>query len=207
LAGPAAVFWVGLGRRELSPFTGGRFELLDGGGDRADTCNRFTASDILSVEMLSVQLPPLVALDLLEGTLGDEAAAFLEQIPTSASLWATEAEELIRDDGPADSVWRLLESQEGVGWVTAGKLIARKRPSLIPVYDDVVRCAFGRPKEIWTALRDALRQDDGSFRVALEDLIKRAEIPAEITPLRALDVALLMRHRSHHTGHSCGGLT
>jgi hypothetical protein len=101
----------------------------------------------------------------------------------------------------------LLESQDGVGWVTAGKLLARKRPSLIPVYDDVVRCAFDWPKEIWTALRDALRQDGGSFRAVLEDLIKRAGIPAETTPLRALDVVLWMRHRSYHIGHGCAGLT
>ena len=134
-------------------------------------------------------------------------AAFLEQIPTSVPLWDNEAQELIGDGGPADSVWRLLESQDGVGWVTAGKLLARKRPSLIPVYDDVVRCAFDRPKEIWKALRDALRQDDGCFRAVLEDLIKRAGIPAEITPLRALDVALWMRHWPHHTGYGCVGLT
>jgi Family of unknown function (DUF6308) len=200
-------FGVGLGRGELPPFTGGRFELLDGGGDRAGTCNHFTASDILSIEMLSVQLPPPVALDLLDGALGEEAATFLEQIPTSVSLWDNKAEGFVKDGGPADNVWRLLESQDGVGWVTAGKLLARKRPSLIPVYDDVVRCAFDRPKEIWKALRDALRQDNGSFRAVLEDLIKRAGIPAEITPLRALDVALWMRHRPHHTGRGCVGLT
>jgi hypothetical protein len=39
-------FGVGLGGGELPPYAGGRFELLDGGGDRADVCNRFTASDI-----------------------------------------------------------------------------------------------------------------------------------------------------------------
>jgi hypothetical protein len=157
--------------------------------------------------MLSVQLPPLVALDLLEGALGEESAVFLEQIPTSVPLWDNEAENLIKDDGPADGVWRLLESQEGVGWVTAGKLLARKRPSLIPVYDNVVRCAFDWPQEIWATLRDALRQDDGRFRAVLEDLSKQTGIPEEITPLRALDVTLWMRHRSHHTGHGCVGLT
>jgi Family of unknown function (DUF6308) len=91
--------------------------------------------------------------------------------------------------------------------VTAGKLLARKRPSLIPVYDDVVRCAYDWPKEIWKALRDALRQDDGSFRAVLEGLTKRAGISEEITPLQALDVVLWMRHQSHHTGHGCVGLT
>ena len=89
--------------------------------------------------------------------------------------------------------------------MTAGKLLTRKRLFLIPVYDDVVRYAFDRPKEIWTALRDALRQDDGSFTAGLEELIKRAGIPARITPLRVLDIALWMRYRSHHTGHSCVG--
>jgi len=44
-------FGAGLGRGELPPFTGGLFEFLDGGGNRADACNRFTASDILSIEM------------------------------------------------------------------------------------------------------------------------------------------------------------
>jgi hypothetical protein len=133
-----AYFGVGLGKGQLPPFAGGRFDLVGGGGDRPDTCDRFTASDILSVEMLSVQLPPLVALDLLEGALGEEAAAFLAQIPSPVALWDDKAEELIKGEGPADSLWHLLEGQDGVGWVTAGKLLARKRPSLIPVYDNVV---------------------------------------------------------------------
>jgi hypothetical protein len=91
--------------------------------------------------------------------------------------------------------------------VTAGKLLARKRPALIPVYDDVVRCAFGHPQDIWKALHEALLRDDGSFRGTLEDLVKRAGIPVKVTPLRALDVTLWIRHRSHHTGHRCAGLT
>jgi hypothetical protein len=90
--------------------------------------------------------------------------------------------------------------------VMAGKLLARKRPSLIPVYDEIVRCAFGWPEDIWKALRDALRQDDGSFRTVLEGLKKRAGIPRQVTLLRILDVAIWMRHRPLHTGHLCAGL-
>jgi uncharacterized protein DUF6308 len=69
-----------------------------------------------------------VTLDLLDGALGDDAAAFLERIPTSVPLWDDGAAELIDDRGPAVNLWRLMESQGGVGWVTAGKLLARKRP-------------------------------------------------------------------------------
>jgi hypothetical protein len=53
-------FGVGPGKGELPPSTGGRFELLDGGGDRAEVCNRFTASDIVALGLLSVQLPARV---------------------------------------------------------------------------------------------------------------------------------------------------
>jgi hypothetical protein len=88
-------FGVGLESWELSPYTGGRFEFLDGGGDRADACSRFTAADVVALGLLSVDLPGRMALDLLEGALGDEAAAFLEQIPVSVNLWDAEAEALI----------------------------------------------------------------------------------------------------------------
>jgi hypothetical protein len=200
-------FGVGLALGETPSFTGGRFELMDGGGDRAGVCNRVTPWDVLSLELLSVQLPPRVTLDLLEGALGQEAAVFLERIPASAQLWDEETEELIEDDGPTDGIWHLLESQAGVGWVMAGKLLARKRPSLIPVYDQIVRCAYGWPENIWKALRKALRQDDSYFRMALEDLKNRAGIPVEIGLLRTLDVAIWMHHRPHHTGYDCTGLS
>jgi hypothetical protein len=76
-------FGIGLADGELSPYEGGRFEFLDDGGDRADVCNRFTASDIVALKLLSVELPARIALDLLEGALAEEAASLLEQIPTS----------------------------------------------------------------------------------------------------------------------------
>jgi hypothetical protein len=41
-------FGVGLGSGELSPYTGSRFEFLDGGGDRAEICSRFTTADIVA---------------------------------------------------------------------------------------------------------------------------------------------------------------
>jgi hypothetical protein len=199
-------FGVGLEQHELPPFEGGRFESLDGGGDRPEVRDRFTASDLLAVGLLSVQLPPRAVLDLLEGALGEKAAEFLSQIPASIPLWSDDAEPLIKEGGPADSLWRLLDHEDGVGWVTAGKLLARKRPALIPVYDGVVRCAMGWPKDFWAALRAALRQNNGQLLAEIDDLMKRAEVPSAITPLRGLDVAVWMHHRSSHTGYRCVGL-
>jgi hypothetical protein len=199
-------FGVDLEKGDLPPYEGGRFELLDGGGNHPDTCDHFTTSDVVALKLLSVDLPARVTLDLLEGALGEEAATLLAQIPASVNLWSASAEELIQRDGAADSLWRLLEKQDGAGWVTAGKLLARKRPALIPVYDNVVRCAYGWPRNVWMALREALRQDGGSFLATLNDLRLQAELPYQITPLRVLDVAVWMRHRPVHTGHHCNGL-
>jgi hypothetical protein len=198
-------FGIGLSDKELPLYTGRRFEALDGGGDRDDVCNRFTASDILALKLLSVDLPARIAIDLLEGALGEEAAGLLRQIPASASLWDAGAVNLIEAGMPADILWRLLEQQDGAGWVTAGKLLARKRPMLIPVYDNVVRCAYDGPQNIWTALRDALRQESG-FLEALNQLKLRSGVPSQVTPLRVLDVAVWMRHRPFHTGYRCSGL-
>jgi Family of unknown function (DUF6308) len=200
-------FGVGLRQGELPAFEGGQFETLGGGGDRPEVRDRFTASDLLAVELLSVHVPPRVILDLLEGALGITAAAFLREIPASVPLWSDEAERLIGKGGPADALWRLLDHEDGVGWVTAGKLLARKRPALIPIYDGVVRCAMGWPKGFWAALRHALRQDSGQLRTDIEQLLKRAEVPSAVTPLRGLDVAIWMHHRSSHSGYQCAGLT
>ena len=64
---------------------------------------------------------------------------------------------LVKNGRDADQAWRLLKAQDDVGWVTAGKLLARKRPRLIPVWDNVVRCALGRPANAWIWLDDQLR--------------------------------------------------
>jgi hypothetical protein len=199
-------FGVGPKTAEVPRYTGGRFEFLDGGGDRADVHGRFTASDIVALSLLGVQLPPRVSLDLLEGGLGQEASALLGEIPVSVNLWDAEAAELIEKGGPADRLWWLVEEQDGAGWVTAGKLLARKRPSLIPVYDNVVRCAFGWPEKFWTALHKALRDEDGSLQATLNDLKQRADLPCQVSPLRVLDVAIWMRHRRPHASHRCKGL-
>jgi hypothetical protein len=85
--------------------------------------------------MLSVQVPPAVSLALLEGDLGREISAQLSQIPTHVCLGDDGATRHVADTRPAYEAWRLLKKCDDIGWVIAGKLLARKRPRLIPVYD------------------------------------------------------------------------
>ncbi|WP_232839073.1 DUF6308 family protein [Streptomyces triticisoli] len=117
---------------------------MAGGGDRPTAANVVTADDLIAVQTLSVTIPGEAALDLLEGDVGGQLSALLHEIPNGMDMAEADADDLA-PGSPADAAWRLLTDQPGIGWVTVGKLLARKRPRLLPVYDQVVRCLLGRP--------------------------------------------------------------
>ncbi|MER5336784.1 DUF6308 family protein [Micromonospora sp. NPDC002717] len=189
-----------------SAFTGGQFERLGGGGDRPECRDVVTAEDLIAVELLSVRVPPSTALELLQGRLGEDVSAELAQIPTSVRLGSADAVPLMDKGGHADCAWRLLRKADGIGWVVAGKVLARKRPRLVPVYDEVVSCAFRTGKGFWCWLHERLREEDHALEQQLVDLGVRAGVPSEVTPLRVLDVVVWMRHRDGHRGYRCPGL-
>jgi hypothetical protein len=182
-------------------FTGSRFEHLAGGGDRPEAADRITAEDLVAVQSLSVTVPATVALDLLEGPLGARLSGLLSDIPRDIDMVDADAD-VVADDSPADQTWHLLRDQPDVGWVIAGKLLARKRPRLLPVYDKVVRCALGRPRpSFWLALRAELRADDRALHRELLALRQVAGVPETVSALRVCDVAVWMGHRAE--GHTC----
>jgi hypothetical protein len=187
-------------------FTGGQFERLGGGGDRPAIANTVTAEDLIAVQLLSVQVRPHRALDLLQGELGRKLAVELAEISVDVELGADEALPLIEEGGRADNAWRMLRDAVGIDWVIAGKLIARKRPKLVPVYDNVVSCAFGTGTGFWEWLHGKLREEGSVLAQRLCDLHAKAHLSAEVSRLRVLDVVFWMRHRDAHSGNGCPGL-
>jgi hypothetical protein len=187
-------------------FAGRRFEFLETGCPQEDEDNRFTPADLLAVQCLSVSVPIEVALDLLEGDLGRQVSALLSNIPTDVKLGTADARSLVEDGREADQAWHALVAQDDVGWVIAGKLLARKRPHLIPVWDHVVRCALGRPDGAWLWLDSVLRAGEGAVLGRLEDLHRQAELSAHVSLLRVFDVVIWMRHRDPHRPSRCPGL-
>ncbi|GAB3524279.1 DUF6308 family protein [Phytohabitans suffuscus] len=181
------------------PYTGRRFEALDGGGDRPGNRDVITGSDLIAVQMLSVKFPAEVAIDLLDGDLGRQMTRLLAEIPTDIDLGTDGAEVLVGDGNHADQAWHLVEKQREVGYVIAGKLMARKRPRLIPVYDRVLSCLFGAPRHMWIRLHHQLAANNGELRAVLADLRTGTAIPATVSLLRVLDVVLWMGHRETPT--------
>ncbi len=185
-------------------YTGKLFDTLAGlGGGPAP--NRITPADLIAVQMLSVVVDRDVAFDLLNGDLGNDLESHLVAIDPTITIANPGARALL--DGPATAAWNLLEGQAGVGWVTAGKLLARKRPLLIPVYDTVIRCvAHPSHNEAWQWFDEMFAADNSALMRQLEKLRAKAEVDERIPPLRVLDVVIWMRHKDEHSPSRCRGL-
>lgn len=182
-------------------YTGQWFEAFAGGGDRAEARDRITVDDLYAVEALNVKVPFAVGKELLEGQLGRDVSACLREIPTDAELGTGGAGELVADGRHANEAWKLLNNRSkktGIGWVIAGKLLARKRPKLIPVYDTIVRCQFGEPEQVWLKLHSELIANDGELRTALVEIRATVGIDDQVSTLRVLDIVLWRRHVKEH---------
>jgi hypothetical protein len=112
---------------------------------------------------------------------------------------------LVAAGNHTDQARHLDEKRRDVGHVIAGKLIARKRPRLIPVYDRVLSCLFGAPNHLWLRRHHQLAANNGKFGVTLADLHAGAQTPATVSLLRVLDVVLWIGHRETHQSNSCPG--
>jgi hypothetical protein len=171
-------------------FTGSLFDTLGGGGDVPECRNRYASDDIVATTMLAVDVPREAAAWMLVSGSAD-LTRLLEEIPAEVDLIDADRT-LIEDNSPADRLWGLLKERDGIGWVIAGKLVARKRPRLIPVYDDVVRTAVGAPKDFWLALWEQFR-DNGSLSTELRRV--RSDAGADrLSSLRVLDIVIWMRN-------------
>lgn len=147
--------------------------------------NRFEASDVLAVEALKVAVPTEAAATLLIVD-SERFNSLLREIPREQNLW--EARRLdVNIGSAADKLHTELRTLPGVEWVVAGKLLAAKRPKLIPILDNEVNNYLQPPKGLfWVALHDEL--SDPVRRQTISEACQGA--PPQICLLRRIDVAL-----------------
>lgn len=182
-------------------YAGAHFERLGGGGDAKHFADRFDSNDLVAITMLSVSLAPHGAIDMLTDANG-HWARLLSCIPRDARLEDPASDALISEGGPAWELWERLAGSkqhpvkpDGCGPVVAGKLLARKRPHLVPIYDARIKQLFKRPRtdhSFWAALAVALRVDNGAFHEQLVRLRDKAGIGEDIGVLRVFDVIAWM---------------
>lgn len=171
--------------RYFTRFNGRHFERFSAMGS-ADH-NRFTATDVLAVEALSVTVPPDSAAQLID-TEAEEFSALLREIPTDKDLWEVKSSDL-EAGSPAWQLHFRLEGLHGVGPVTASKLMASKRPRLFPVIDTLVSELLQPPGgRFWVPMRNQLADPERRKKIA--DVVSCA--PDGVTLLRRIDVAVWM---------------
>lgn len=162
------------------PFAGRCFDDLG-----SNLANRVTSDDLMAASLLDVKWPPLAVRKLL-GELRGQISRHLAGIGRNTALWEASDEEL----GAADELWFILSGLDGVKKAKASKLMARKRPHLAPISDEVVVKAIGARGRTWPVLRHCLQ--DESFRDTI--VAVRGEGSEDASVLRLLDVALWMLH-------------
>jgi Family of unknown function (DUF6308) len=163
------------------PFTGRWFDEFAAIADP----NRFEASDVLAVEALKVAVPPEAVATLLV-TDSERFNSFLREIPREQSLWEVRRLD-VNVGSPAEELHRALRTLRGVDWVLAGKLLAAKRPKLLPILDNEVNNFLQPPKELfWVSMYDELSET--SRRQVISEVCQVA--PPHVSLLRRIDVAL-----------------
>lgn len=149
--------------------------------------NQLEMADFVALATLSVELTGTTVVGLLEQRSTIET--LLRRLPAEANL-------VDIDEADLAPLWELQERLNeipGIGPVRRSKLLAHKRPNLVPIRDQHVLAAMGlnENSDLTLPLREALR--------SRPDLVRRLQQLAElsdgrtVTPLRALDVVLWMR--------------
>lgn len=183
----------------LPVYTGSHFNSWAGGGDSAEVTNKVTADDLVAVSLLSVKVPGQAAFGILK-TRADDISKLLIDIPENidlADLEADRVEEVLGDNSSAGKLWRLLRASEsspwGIGPTTASKIMARKRPRLIPIYDSVVRPLMGLKdsRGHWVTCHAALT-DGPDLPMRLREIRDCSGISEPISDLRTMDIVLWM---------------
>ncbi|NJC70824.1 hypothetical protein HC031_14020 [Planosporangium thailandense] len=128
--------------------------------------NVITIPDLLAVTLLEVRFWPTAVRTILPGgELDDKIQQHLAAIPLGVPLWEATDVHLAW----AESLWKLLNTKQvpGVGKSIAGKLLARKRPDLIPIVDNVIakklNCAS---MTYWTTYREVLTCEERRQRLS-----------------------------------------
>jgi hypothetical protein len=154
--------------------------------------DRIEASDLLAVTLMGEIFPALAVRELLDGKLGDEVGALLTDIPTKTGMWNVSVEDLHDKDKAPSRLWYQLLQLYDVGPTKVSKLMARKRPALIPIFDSVIGERIATGDDYWYAFH-AFLSDDAN-RSAVEELRPEGTTADELPTLRLLDTAVWMRY-------------
>lgn len=178
-------------------YSGSQFESLEAHNNLK---NSVTASDIVAVATLNTPIRRKAVMGILF-TEAKEINTLLSEIPevNIGSLTSEGFEQHLGEDSPAMKLWRLLrrtgrpsEDKWHMGPTRVSKLMARKRPHLIPINDSVIKRVIDKrySENDWVLWWEALRNNPSLENRAHE--LRTAIARPELSTLRVFDVVLWM---------------
>lgn len=180
-------------------YTGGQFDTFDPSGTRTASTNTFTSDDLIAVTLLSVSVPARAALELLMHQRR-RFEGLLEELGPDREF-ADEPSVGRGEFTPAWDLWHALDELPGVGATMTSKLMARKRPRLIPIFDTVIDAhALGSTGILWGPLHARLRGDNGALQARLTRIRDAAGLDANVSALRVFDVLTWMEGTRNAAG-------
>lgn len=174
--------------------TGARWDSWDPSGRREADLDTFTADDLVAITLLSVQVAPQGAWIML-GEASAELNRLLAAVGPDRDL--VDEPDPMTPESPAWQLETALREVHGIGRIVASKLIARKRPRLFPIYDDVVGRQLGTKAAHLEPVRLALRAGDGALHRRLVDLRERAGLGESVPAVRILTVLAWMQGKGY----------
>ena len=206
-SGALSAYFYGASRR----FSGSVFDSFAGGGDRPDVQSRITHEDVLAVAAVNVTVSARLSRQLLTDPVAGRLEQLLRRLPTDVDLWDADDEMLAVARQAWEEIRTLDEDGHGTAdrWVTASKLLARKRPRLVPLYDEKIRrvAALADGTDWWLSLREALRHDceDNEVRHRVRQAMREAASPRlRVGPAQPRRHPLELRHQPSGMGRRAG---
>ncbi|CCQ18094.1 putative uncharacterized protein [Rhodococcus sp. AW25M09] len=161
--------------------------------NRVADSNRFTADDLVAITFVSVAVKAGAARELLV-TRAARFAELLDAVGPDRDL--VDETDGLTPDAPILLLEDELRTVTDVGRTIATKLMARKRPRLVPIYDVVVGRVLNTEKVHRDPIREVLRADGGALHTRLLKIRAAAALPDDISALRVLDVISWMYGKS-----------
>jgi hypothetical protein len=169
--------------------TGSKFEELSDGPP-----DMITERDLIAVSMLGVHVPAGFAIWVLSDPGRSEVSGLLRDVPTDVDIW--DRPDLVSPDAALWRLWDVLSTgcwpepvpANDMGPTTISKLLATKRPRLVPITDSVVTALLPPVESHWLAFADAL--SDADLRGLVDAASPQPEGRPAVALLRRLDVAL-----------------
>lgn len=172
-------------------FTGGRWDTFDPSGTRAISANTFTADDLVACALLATPIREDGVVALLEDRRR-EFDDLLEAIGPDRDFITLDTTDGV-EFAPVRTLYTALVGVPEIGQTRATKLLARKRPRLVPIVDNRIQeFVFNGASRHWEPLLQGFRADDSALWNRLVELHKAADLNKEVPILRVFDVLAWM---------------